>query len=80
MTLTYAEACRDPNLFGPWFEGESWATWRVVDKAIFGEPLDADELATFAELTGCTKPPPPLPARSGWRLVVALARTSRQRR
>ena len=65
MTLTYAEACRDPNLFGPWFEGESWATWRVVDKAIFGEPLDADELATFAELTGCSQPPL-APAREVW--------------
>lgn len=50
--ISYADACRDPNLFGNWFAGESWATWRVLDKAIFGEPLDADEFAIFKELTG----------------------------
>ena len=50
--ITYAEACRDPNLFGPWFDGDTWATWRVVDKALFGEPLDDAELAVFQELTG----------------------------
>jgi hypothetical protein len=64
-TVTYAEACRDPNLFGPWFEGDSWATWRVVDKAIFGEPLADDELATFTELTGCAQPPT-APAKEVW--------------
>ncbi|WP_370319227.1 hypothetical protein [Oricola sp.] len=50
--ITYAEACTDPNLFGPWFDGETWATWRVIDKALFGLPLDADELAIFRDLTG----------------------------
>lgn len=50
--ITFAEACRDPNLFGPWFEGETWSTWAVVDKAAFGEPLTEEELAVFRELTG----------------------------
>lgn len=54
---TFAEACRDPNLFGPWFEGDSWAAWRVLHKALFAEPLDATELAVFAELTGRTEAP-----------------------
>lgn len=50
--LTFAEACLDPNLFGDWFAGETWANWRVIDKAMFGEPLSDDELAVFQELTG----------------------------
>ena len=65
MTLTYAQACRDAHLFGPWFEGDSWATWRVVDKAIFGEPLDADELAIYRELSGCSEAPTQM-AREVW--------------
>ncbi|MCO5157572.1 MAG: hypothetical protein M9945_12630 [Aquamicrobium sp.] len=50
--ISYSQACRDPNLFGEWFAGDSWATWRVIDKAMFGEPLDDAELAIFTELTG----------------------------
>lgn len=65
MTITYAEACRDPNLFGPWFEGDSWATWRVVDKAIFGEPLNEDELTVWKELSGMDSTPTH-PAREVW--------------
>jgi hypothetical protein len=62
---TFAEACRDPHLFGPWFEGESWDAWRVLHKALFGEPLDAAELATFTELTGRTEAPT-APATEAW--------------
>lgn len=50
--ITFAEACRDPHLFGDWFSGETWENWRVIDKAMFGEPLTAEELAIFEELTG----------------------------
>lgn len=63
--ITYSEACRDPNLFGPWFNGDSWATWRVIDKALFGEPLDAAELATFHELTGRDTAPSEV-AKEAW--------------
>ncbi|MEC9065714.1 MAG: hypothetical protein VX569_00365 [Pseudomonadota bacterium] len=63
--ITFAEACRDPNLFGTWFDGESWAVWRVIDKALFGEPLDADELAIFTEITGRTEAPTE-PATEAW--------------
>ncbi|WP_200922199.1 hypothetical protein [Sphingomonas sp. Leaf23] len=63
--ITFSEACRDPNLFGDWFEPDSWATWRVIDKALFGEPLDAAELATFTELTGRTEAPTEA-ATEGW--------------
>lgn len=63
--ITFAEACRDPELFGTWFEGESWAVWRVIDKALFGEVLDAAELAILTEITGRTEAPTE-PASEAW--------------
>ena len=63
--ITYAAACNDPALFGPWFEGKSWTTWRVLDKALFGLPLDTDELAIFHELTGHEEAPTE-PAEEAW--------------
>ena len=55
--VTYAEACLDPELFGDWFAADTWATWRVVDKALFGEPLNDAELETFRLLTGRDEAP-----------------------
>lgn len=55
--ITFAEACDDPNLFGPWFDADTWGTWRVIDKALFGEPLDDAELAVFTSLTGRQEAP-----------------------
>lgn len=63
--ITYAEACLDPDLFGPWFEGDTWATWRVLDKALFGEQLDEAEMAVFRELTGRDESPA-LPVQEAW--------------
>ncbi len=63
--ITFSEACRDPELFGDWFEADSWAVWRVIDKALFGEPLNADELAIFTEITGRTEAPTE-PSTEGW--------------
>jgi phage terminase large subunit-like protein len=62
---TYSQACTDPQLFGPWFAGESWSTWRVLDKALFGEPLTPDELKIFTELTGRNEAPS-APAKEAW--------------
>lgn len=63
--ITFAEACRDPELFGTWFDGDSWAVWRVIDKALFGEPLDDAELAIFTEITGRTEAPTE-PSTEAW--------------
>jgi hypothetical protein len=54
--ITFSEACRDPHLFGPWFEDKSWDRWRVLHKAIFGEALSPGELQVFQELTGRDEP------------------------
>ena len=66
--FSFAEACTDPHLFGPWFTGDSWARWRVVDKALFGERLDPAEAATFRELTG-RDDTPDKPATEAWLIV-----------
>lgn len=50
--ISFADACLDPHLFGDWFSGPTWSNWRVIDKAMFGDPLTDDELAVFKELTG----------------------------
>ena len=63
--LSYAAACRDPNLFGPWFAADSWSNWHVLDKALFGEPLTTEELAIFTSLTGRTESPTE-PAKEAW--------------
>lgn len=55
--ITFAEACRDPHLFGPWLGGDTWAAWHVVHKALFGETLTGAELLTFTEITGRTEAP-----------------------
>lgn len=55
--ITFAEAYDDPNIFGPWFQGDSWNNWRVVTKALFGLPLATDELSSFTALTGLDTAP-----------------------
>ena len=67
-TLSYAAACRDPHLFGPWFEGESWEPWRVLDKALFGIPLDAAELSFFQKITGREQAPTE-PVTEAWLVI-----------
>lgn len=74
LRITYADACRDPKLFGPWFEADSWGTWRVLDKAIFGEPLTPAELVTFTELTGRTTSPTS-PVSEAW--IIAGRRSGK---
>jgi hypothetical protein len=51
------EAMVDPNLFEPWFGGESWDGWRTILKAAFAQPLTTEELAQFHILAGEREPP-----------------------
>src|SRR5688572_11775688 len=39
----------NPNFFGRWFSGPSWASWRVVLKVISSLPLDETEQALFEQ-------------------------------
>lgn len=66
--FTFADACLDPHLFGDWFGKDTWANWRVVDKAMFGQPLTADELGVFQQITG-RETAPESPASEIWLVV-----------
>ncbi len=50
--MTIIDAMRDPQLFGSWFRGKSWESWRVFLKALFGLDLAGCELDTFRQFTG----------------------------
>jgi hypothetical protein len=55
--VTIIEACQDPEIFGGWFrDAQTWASWFVVLKAMFGLPLDDAELVHFRKHTGRTTP------------------------
>jgi hypothetical protein len=45
--MNIVQCLDDPNLFGPWFAGPSWATWRAVLKGAFRIEMDAEERALF---------------------------------
>lgn len=51
------EAMDDPELFGAHFAGDTWDTWRVFLSALFGLPLNDQQLAKFRELTDRMEPP-----------------------
>jgi hypothetical protein len=55
--IDIVEALADPNLFGPWFAGPSWATWRAVLRAAFCLPMDAEDLRLFRGVAGDRAPP-----------------------
>src|SRR5690348_1729819 len=55
--LPITEAMADPQLFGKWFGGDSWATWRAVLRATFALPLSADDLGLFHAVSGNRDPP-----------------------
>jgi hypothetical protein len=45
--ISVANALRHKQLFGPFFAGDSWDTWRAVLKAAFAEKLSTSELESF---------------------------------
>jgi hypothetical protein len=45
--LDIVSAMDDPGLFGPWFRGSSWNSWRAVLKAAFALPMTSEEITFF---------------------------------
>ena len=46
--MNILEACRDPELFGPWFRKPSnWQAWFAFLAALFGLPMDKEVAAIF---------------------------------
>jgi hypothetical protein len=51
--VSILDACRDPELFGPWFRKRStWRAWFTFLHVLFGLPLDIHQLTQFRQLTG----------------------------
>lgn len=74
--MNIIEAMSDPAIFGTAFRSPSWATWRIMLKAIFGLEMNPEEAAIFRELTGRTTPPPHKLKKAGSSAVVAPASPS----
>ena len=55
--LTIIGAMDNPDLFQPWFKGESWANWKVFLKALFCLPMTAKDKKVFTQFTGRERPP-----------------------
>jgi hypothetical protein len=55
--ITILDAMDDPKLFGPWFRGASWDSWRALLAALFALPMTETQLALYRLHTGRTTPP-----------------------
>jgi hypothetical protein len=60
-------ALGDPNLFGPWFAGPSWATWRAVLKGAFALKMGDDERRLFQSVA--ERDPPSRRVRELWCII-----------
>jgi hypothetical protein len=65
--MDIVRALDDGNLFGPWFSGPSWATWKAVLKGAFALPMGSEELALFR--TVAERDPPRRQVRELWAIV-----------
>ena len=58
IRLDILKAIDDPEIFCNWFrDPTTWRAWRAFLAALFGLPMDADQLALFQEFTGRQTPP-----------------------
>ena len=62
--IDIVQALDDEHLFGPWFSGPSWATWKAVLKAAFAIPMDELELELFRVVA--KRDPPKRRVRELW--------------
>ena len=71
--MNVIDAMDDPNLFGPYFAGESWATWRAVLKGAFARPMVEAERQMFRAVA--EREPPSRPVKELW--IVAGRRAGK---
>jgi hypothetical protein len=62
--LSIVDAIDDAALFGPWFSGPSWATWRAILKAAFAIPMGRRESELFRHVA--ERDPPRKRVRELW--------------
>jgi hypothetical protein len=67
------ECMDDPNLFGKWFGGPSWAVWRAVLKAAFALPMSDTEVELFRAVA--ERDPPTRRIRELW--IIAGRRSGK---
>ena len=71
--MSFIEAFDAPDIFGPYFRGPSWDTWRAVLKAAHGVPLDDTELELFRSVAD--RDPPKQRVKELW--VIAGRRSGK---
>lgn len=54
--LTILDACRDPDLFAPWFERGDWSAWFAFLATLFALPMDREQQRIYREATGRRRP------------------------
>jgi hypothetical protein len=59
------DAMLDPDLFGPTFGGETFASWRAVARMLEGLPLEESQLALWRQITD-RQDPPTVPFSEGY--------------
>ena len=62
--MNLLQAMDDKRLFGPWFSGPSWSTWKTVLKAAHALPMTATEVELFR--TVAERNPPQKRVRELW--------------
>lgn len=65
--ISIDEALTDPELFQPWFPGETWDGWRAVLKAAYALPMTGDEVDFFRSVA--ERDPPKRRVRELWCIV-----------
>jgi hypothetical protein len=63
--MNVLDAINDNKIFGQHFRGDSWQSWRVFLSALFGLPLNAEQLKLYQQCTGRTVAPR-MPASECW--------------
>ena len=71
-SVSITDTLSHADLLGPWFSGQSWATWRAILRAAFGLSLDDAERALFHAVAERDPPIYTLPR------VLGVGRTPRR--
>ena len=66
-SVSITDTLSHADLLGPWFSGQSWATWRAILRTAFGLSLDDAERALFHAVA--ERDPPITPCREFWAFV-----------
>ncbi len=55
--MNIADALDSPDLFARHFRGDTWDTWKVFLRALFGLPMTTEQVTVFEHHTGRQTPP-----------------------